>query len=795
MDKGDCGLRIVEPPGDRSDQSEFDIRNSEFGIWDRAPSLAFWAGTRGFQSAIRNWQLTSSAPPSHHGRMNAKRLLARLGQWAEQEALFPDLRRGSRATVAFMAPLLLAHFGLLAGPVVFAAMAAQNVAQVDVRGAYRVRISLLLAKSVILAAAAGLGHLAAGSLLLATLSTALLAVAMGAWRHLSPDYGPSLAAGSALLFLIALATPETGLQPLLLLAFGGGLWGVALQASLWPFRPQHPLRQTAAETWLALGELFAAMSLEDARAEDDRRRELVDRETAVRATLDRTTATLGAAPASTVRTRLEDLNLTAARLATRVVVFNGALDALRAQPDFPRLAPAVQPVLTSLTNTTRTVALALVARQPSQLATAEVRLRRLANLVQALQVRIATHAGAGGAELVDLLRQLAEQLPVLRRQLRATMDRAAEHAAFSLELLDLEAWTLRPLASTLHFSPRLDPALVRFTARLGVLLVLGVALFELLEIPRGYWLPLTIVVVLQPDYGSTRLRAAQRVLGTLVGGLLASVLLWLKLPALVLLAAVAATIFGFAYYLRKNYAIAVGFITLMIVLLTETSGTVTLQFTLERLLATMAGGTMAMLAALLFWPVWEWQRFPGFLAGALRANRDFLDLLHTRLATGGGYDGPVVAAKRRAEAANGAVFASLQRMAGDPKHQQDRLAQAAALANGNQRLTRALTTMALHLTPGSPLTHPEAGRFFELANGALGTLAQQVESPDSAAPPLGPLLAALENYEAPLAASEPGAGAQRDTWVFGQMSRAALELSAMVLAAAPTPPDSKTTEG
>ena len=720
--------------------------------------------------------------------MKATGLIAGVGQFAQRESLLPDLRRALRTTAAFMAPLLLAHFGWLAGPVVFAAIAAQNVALIDVRGAYRVRVSLLLAKAVILAGATLLGGLAAGSLVGAVLATALIAFSMGLWRQLSPDYGPSMAAAAALLFLIALAQPGTTPTPIVLYALGGGLWGVALQASLWPFRPQHPLRQTAAETWLALGDLFAAMSLEDERDAVTRHQQLAEQETLVRTTLDRTTALLAAAPASALRQHLDTLNLTAARLATRVVVFNGALDALRAQPDFPRLAPSVQPVLTSLTNTTRTVALVLVTRQPSQLATCEVRLQRLTNLIQVLQARILAHAGtgSGGTELVDLLRQFAEQLPALLSQLRATMDRAAERGSFSLELFDLDAWTLRPLASTLHFSRRVDPALLRFTARLGVLLMLGVGIFEYWKMPRGYWLPLTIVVVLQPDYGSTRLRAAQRLLGTLVGGTLASLLLWLKLPALVLLAAIALTIFGFSYYLRKNYAVAVFYITLLIVLLTETSSTPTIHFTIERLLATLAGGAMAMLAALLFWPVWEWQRFPPFLAAALRANHGYLGVLQARLAAGGTYDQAAINAKRRAEAANGQVFASLQRMAGDPKHQQDSLAQAAALANGNQRLTRALTTIALHLTPGMPLTHPAAARFSQLAGEALDALALQVEASDTVSPRLEALRSALENFETPLAetAATPTT-TQRDQWVFGQMNRAALELSAMLLAAAP----------
>ena len=723
--------------------------------------------------------------------MKATGLLAGVGQFAERESLLPDLRRALRTTAAFMPPLILSHFGLLAGPVVFAAIAAQNVALIDLRGPYRVRIQLLLAKAVILAGATWLGCTAAGSLAGAVLATALIALSMGLWRHLSTDYGPSMATASALLFLIALAAPPAAAAPAVLSALGGALWGVAVQASLWPFRSQHPLRQAAAESWIALGDLFAAMSLEDGRDSATRHRAITDQEANVRTTIDRNTALLAASgPSSKLQQRLDALNLTAARLSTRGIVFNSVLESLQLQPDFRRLAPTVQPVLTSLTNTSRTVALAIVSRQPAQLATAEVRLQRLANLIQVLQARITVHAGGSAVanELVDLLRQLAEPLPVLLQQVRATMDRAAERGAFSLELFDLDAWSMRPFASVLNFSLRPDLALVRFTARLAVLMMLGVAVFEYWAIPRGYWLPLTIVVVLQPDYGSTRLRAAQRLLGTLVGGTVATLLLWLKLPAPVLLSAIAVTTFGFSYYVRKNYAVAVFYITLLIVLLTEATGTLTIHFTIDRLVATLAGGTLAMLAALLFWPVWEWQRFPSFLAAALRSNRDYLRLLRERLATGGAYDPAAITAKRRAEAANGAVFASLQRMAGDPKHQQDSLAQAAALANGNQRLTRALTTMALHLTPGVPLFHPEAGRFGQLTGEALEALALRIESKDPVSPPLAPLLTALENFQAPQVESTAIDGvSQRNQWVFGQMSRAALELSAMLLAASPPP--------
>ena len=719
--------------------------------------------------------------------------LAGIDKLAEREALYPDLGRALRTTVAFMVPLLVGYSGLLQGPVVFAAIAAQNVALIDIRGDYRVRIGLLLGKALILTAATWLGCVTGVSLLGAVLATGLIALGMGLWRHLSADYGPSVAAASALLFLIALATPEVAASQVALYAFGGALWGVVVQASVWPFRPQHPLRQSVAESWLAVGDLFAALTLDDTRDDATRQRDLAEKEVALRTAIDHTTALIaanGAAQPSRLQQRLDALHLTAARLSTRVQVFNSALEGLRPGPEFDQLTPAVQPVFTALTNTARTVALAVVSRQPAHLATAGVRLQRLANLLQVLQARMLSHAATSPrcAELVQLLRQTATQVAGLYEQLRSTSERAAESGAFSLELFDLDAWTLRPFAATLNQSRRIDPALVRFTARLAVLMMLGVAIFEYWHIPRGYWLALTIVVVLQPDYGSTRQRALQRLIGTLIGGILASVLLWLKLPAPVLLAATAVTIFGFAYMLRKNYALAVFFITLMIVLLTEATGVVTIEFTISRLVATAAGGALAMLAALLFWPVWERQRFPSYLADALRANREYLHLLQGQLTVGGAYDEPTINAKRHAEAANGVVFASLQRMGADPKYQQDGQTQAAAIANGNQRLTRALTSIVLHLKPGAPLTHPASARFATLASDALDALARHVVSPgDATAAPLPPLLAALESFQVPasVVTGSTAPFAQRDQWVFGQMSRAALELSAMLLAASP----------
>src|SRR6204780_1878523 len=117
----------------------------------------------------------------------------------------PDIGRGLRSMASFMAPLALGLSGRLPVEMIFAAMAAQNLAIVDVRGSYGPRLSLLMAMSVILAAASAMGALAAPSLAACLAATVLIGLGAGLWRHLSSDYGSSLAIASGFLCFIAMA--------------------------------------------------------------------------------------------------------------------------------------------------------------------------------------------------------------------------------------------------------------------------------------------------------------------------------------------------------------------------------------------------------------------------------------------------------------------------------------------------------------------------------------------------------------------------------------------------------------
>ncbi|MDB5294382.1 MAG: putative rane protein YccC, partial [Phycisphaerales bacterium] len=559
--------------------------------------------------------------------------LATLARWFDAAAQSPDVGRACRSVAALMVPLLMAAGGLL-GPgtsipleVTFVALAAQSLAGVDIRGPYPLRLGFLLAMVTVMTGSTALGSAVGPHPWAAAVAVGLVALSAGALRHLTPEYGPMLAAPVGLTFLIAANVPAAhGSHAMAVLA--GAAWAVVVQVALWPVRAQHPLRRAVGDAWRAAAELFDAMATaglpggpgtgddpaDDAKPEadspkcidaDGRPEAVATAGGALRTALESAYATLEAVgTARPMWAQLDAAVHAAGRLGFRAAGLGTALEGLAGRPDFPALNAPFAAAMEALASTARAIGLAVVSRQPAHLAACEVRLQRAATLLAALREAVvavpvggedAPAPGADGlsspqgpspaarqaAAIIDLVDdQLADSL----LSLVALTDRAGERAVFPLELFDTSTWRLRPLAAALNLSPKPDPALVRFTARLAVLMTLGVLAVKLFPefvpghpLTHGYWLPFTILVVSQTDYGATRKRAAERLLGTLVGSVLGSVLLMLHPPRPWLFAGAGVAGFLFAFYLRRQYRVAIVFVTILVVVLTEMNHPVTVE--------------------------------------------------------------------------------------------------------------------------------------------------------------------------------------------------------------------------
>src|SRR5919204_277828 len=178
--------------------------------------------------------------------------------------------------------------------------------------------------------------------------------------------------------------------------------------------------------------------------------------------------------------------------------------------------------------------------------------------------------------------------------------------------------------SVLHANLSLRSTALRHGVRLGATLAVATALYRVLDLPRGYWVPLTVAFVLRPDFGSTFSRGVQRYAGTILGAVLATAITALLDPGhATLVVLVAAFTVGIYALLFASYLLFTASMTALVVFLVAFDGVSEWTAVTDRLLDTAIGGALT-LAAYRLWPTWEGERVSGRLADLIDANRSYV---------------------------------------------------------------------------------------------------------------------------------------------------------------------------
>lgn len=148
--------------------------------------------------------------------------------------------------------------------------------------------------------------------------------------------------------------------------------------------------------------------------------------------------------------------------------------------------------------------------------------------------------------------------------------------------------------------------LARFALRFAVALVLAVATERALAIPHGYWVAMTTLLLLRPDFQDTYARSLGRLGGTLLGAGLATGFAHFATPGAIPLAALVG-LFAFLAYagLRFNYGVFSFFLTAYVILLLTLAGLAERQVAGERIEGTLIGGVFALAAHIDFY---RWRR-------------------------------------------------------------------------------------------------------------------------------------------------------------------------------------------
>ncbi|KUN30344.1 hypothetical protein AQJ23_03700 [Streptomyces antibioticus] len=167
---------------------------------------------------------------------------------------------------------------------------------------------------------------------------------------------------------------------------------------------------------------------------------------------------------------------------------------------------------------------------------------------------------------------------------------------------------------------RWDSPVFRHAVRLAAVATAGYLIAARLPLGHGYWAPIASVMVMRPDFHRTYARAVARLAGTLAGVALATGMVRALGPDAQVFGALAVVSVGLSYTLiRTGYAYSQCFTAAYVVFLLGMGGQGWEQTVPERVVLTLLGGALAMLAYVVF-PAWETPRLSGRLADWLAAN-------------------------------------------------------------------------------------------------------------------------------------------------------------------------------
>lgn len=269
--------------------------------------------------------------------------------------------------------------------------------------------------------------------------------------------------------------------------------------------------------------------------------------------------------------------------------------------------------------------------------------------------------------LLRSLRALAANLGTLDRLLSDASNPDALADATDSSLLDRSPRNLKDVWLRLRTQLTPTSLLFRHALRLPLALSIGYGMVHLIHPSQGYWIILTTLFVCQPNYGATRRKLGQRIIGTAIGLTLAWALFDLfPSPLIQSCFAIAA---GVVFFINRTtrYTLATAAITLMVLFCFNQVGDGYGLF-LPRLFDTLVGSLIAGLAVLLFLPDWQGRRLNKVLANTLTCNSIYLRQIMQQYAAGKSDDLAYRLARRNAHNADAALSTTLANMLMEPGH-------------------------------------------------------------------------------------------------------------------------------
>lgn len=246
----------------------------------------------------------------------------------------------------------------------------------------------------------------------------------------------------------------------------------------------------------------------------------------------------------------------------------------------------------------------------------------------------------------------------------------------------------------------------RYALRVTISMILGYILGSFIALQREYWVLLTIIVIMRPGYGLTKVRMNKRVLGTLIGALMSIIILHYITNDYLLGGIVFLSILLGFWYTSIDYKIGVTFITIYILVITGMLSKDADISVFYRVVNTLTGAAIAFVASNLLWPTWEYSSIKTNLTQSLKSTINYINAFKEQYADKKGSESNLQMSRQNAYIAVGNLMACYQRLIQEPKSKQKNKTELYDIALLNQSTVGAITSLSSFLEINQDKTQP-----------------------------------------------------------------------------------------
>jgi len=279
-----------------------------------------------------------------------------------------------------------------------------------------------------------------------------------------------------------------------------------------------------------------------------------------------------------------------------------------------------------------------------------------------------------------------------------------------------------------------DSNIFRHSLRVSIATLAGYIISLFLPFGHGYWILLTVIVILKPSYSLSKKRNLERLMGTLGGALAGLLLIYFIKDRNVLFVLMILFMCGTYVFIRTNYLVSVTVMTPYVLLLFHLLYPTGFRSIIsDRVIDTLIGSGLAFLASISVIPNWEHERMTDFMTAALQTNidyfRDVAVAFLGRPATVQQYK----LSRKHAFVALANLSDAFGRMLSEPQRQQKKITEMHQFVVSSHMLTSYIATLAYYMDPlaikyANPALQPVVDDITLRLESSVGILEEDAEA-------------------------------------------------------------------